>query len=286
MGLFHYTLKKEDWLMKPVKCLVLCLLSLGLICIPTYAGLTSYSFYSTTGANATANSSAGCMYDPKLDALFVGQYFTGTGSRANILGWSMDRNDPTFGTSTPKYYIRERMYANGLRLGGLKSVLGQETYFYGKLYATSDKWNYDYLNFVTRLWVPVNPDGMTVTFPYVTEKAPLYNITGISTTALTAFEDMYNTAANVYAGSDTVTFQPILCEPDGFKVLISGLQALVGVSGVWTDVSGAGKNFYTGGGYSEPAKSIWCGTRYLMRQERFMSAILSVILIRIPGLLI
>jgi hypothetical protein len=247
--------------MKPIKYLVLCLLSLWLMYIPAQAGLTSYSFYTTTGANASGNSSVGCMYDPKLDALFVGQYFTGVGSRSNILGWSMDKNDPTFGTETPKYYIRERIYANGLRIGGLKSVLGQETYFDGKLYTTSDRWGYDSLNFVPRLWVPVNPDGMTITFPYVSEKAPLYNVTGISTTASTAFEDTYNTAANVYAGSDTVTFQPILCESDGFKVLIGGDQALVGVSGVWTDSSGKGPNFYTGGGYSEPAKSIWLNTR-------------------------
>jgi hypothetical protein len=249
--------KGGDSLMKKLLGLSLMLV---LFTTMSFAAITQYSFWTTLGEVKGGNQSNGSLvYNPDLNAAFSASYYTGLGSRACILGWSMDTGDPTFGTTDPKYFIRERMHANGVRLGGYKSVYGQSAHVNGSLYFISDRFNMSNLNFVTRLWCPVNSDSVTVTFPNVSAAFPLYNVTGISSTASTIYEDTWG-GVQLWAGSTTFTLIPVTCEADGRRVIAPGNQALVGMVGVYTDAAGVGTNFYTGGGYSEGSRTIWCNT--------------------------
>ncbi|MCX7920356.1 MAG: hypothetical protein N3A72_12295 [bacterium] len=231
----------------------------------SFAGnIVNYSFLTSLAFNVPgdpSNKVNGCvLYNPILDAAFVGQYFTGTGSRALILGWSMDSTDPTYDSVTPKYIIRERVFPNGDKLVALKSMFGNADMYGGKMHFVCDRWGFDNLNMVPRTYCPVNADSVTVTFPYVSAKYPLYNVTGISTTASTAVEDTWG-GTQLYAGATAFTLIPVTCEANGWCVKLPGTQALVAVTGVFTNATGLGTNFYTGGGFDEAARTIWVNTQ-------------------------
>jgi hypothetical protein len=256
--------KGGDSIMK--KVLGLCLMVV-LLASMSFAAISSYS-YSTQLAGAV-NGDGGnkvngaVVYDPDLDAVFTGQYFSGVGSRANILGWTMNPANPLYASNTPAFYIRDRIYGNGEGFGAVKAIYGASAYYNGNLYFISDRWGFTDLNMVARIWCPVNADSVSVTFPYVTATKPLYNVTGISSTALNPAEDSYNTAAgqNLWPGSTAFLRIPVTSEADGYRVILPGSQALVAMVGVYTDAGGLGTNFYTGGGFSEASKTIWCNTR-------------------------
>jgi hypothetical protein len=253
--------KGGDSIMKKVLGLSLMFV---LFATMSFGAITNYSF-STSLAIAVpgdgGNKNNGCVvYNPILNAAFDGQYFTGAGSRAVILGWSMDPLDPTYGTVTPKYIIRDRMFPNGDQLGALKSMYGNAELKDGKMYFVCDRWGFDNLNMVPRMYAPVNADSVSVTFPFVSSKYPLYNVTGVSTSATTAVEDTWG-GVQLYAGT-AVNTAAFTCEANGWQVnLIGSSDALVGVAGVYTDASGLGTNFYTGGGWDEANRSVWCNTQ-------------------------
>jgi hypothetical protein len=226
----------------------------------TFAATTWYSFLTTLGPNAGVVNGT-VLYNPDLDAVFIGQYFTGVGSRANILGWSVNQSDPTFGTSTPKYYIRERMYNNGMKMGALKSVYGAATYLKGKLYFISDRWNYTNLNMVARLWCPVNADSVTITFPNVSASLPLYAVNGVSSTASTALEDTWGGTQLFASTATTFTLISTISQADGYRVIVPGNQFLAGITGVWTNIDTTlGINFYGNGEVNGPTRTAWCNT--------------------------
>lgn len=237
-----------------------------LLASSTFGATTSYSFLTTLGQNANAAVNGTVVYDPDLDAVFIGQYFTGLGSRSNILGWGFQGEwpdiDSTYGTSTPRYYIRERMYNNGLKMGGLKSVFGAATYLKGKLYFVSDRWGYTDLTMRPRLWCPVNSDSVTVTFPYVTANLPLYAVNGVSSTASTQVEDTWSGTQLYASTATTFTLISTTSQTDGYWVIIPGNQFLAGITGVWTnnDTTALGTNFYTGGEVNGPTRTAWCNT--------------------------
>jgi hypothetical protein len=234
-----------------------------LLASSAFSSMAYYGFWTTCGPSSSGNQVNGTVvYDPDLDAVFVGQYFTTVNNRANILGWSVNQSDPTFGTSTPKYYIRERMYNNGMKLGGLKSVFGAASYLKGKLYFTSDRWGYTDLNMRPRLWCPVNADSVTITFPYVTPNLPLYIVNGISSTASTPLEDTWGGTQLFASAGTTFTLISTTCETDGYRVIIPGNQFLAGIAGVWTnnDTTALGTNFFTGGEVNGPTRTAWCNT--------------------------
>jgi len=227
--------KGGDSVMK--KVLGLCLMVV-LLASMSFAAISTYS-YSTQMAGTVpgdgGNKTNGCVvYNPDLNAVFVGQYFTGAGSRACILGWTMDNLDPLYASNTPKYFIRNRMFANGYKVTALKSIYGSSAYYNNSLYFIGDRYQFDNLNMVGREFCAVNADSVSVTFPNVDADRVLYNVTGVSTAASTIVEDTWG-GAQLYAGA-TTAFHAIVCEANGFKVQAGGAGcALVGVTGIWTD---------------------------------------------------
>jgi hypothetical protein len=208
----------------------------------SFGAITDYSFSTSLAINVPGDGGNKCagtvIYNPDLNAVFVGMYFTGVGSRANMCGWSMDTADITYGTVTPKYIIRDRMFPNGDKMAALKAEYGNGVYQNGKMYFVCDLWMFNNLNMVGRKYSTVNADSVTITFPDVSASYPLYNVTGVSTTALTAVEDTYNTTAGqqLYAGSAVITTAAFTCAANGWQVnLPDNNRALVGVTGVWTD---------------------------------------------------
>jgi len=276
--------KGGDSVMKKVLGLSLMLV---LFVSMSFATMTQYSWLTTLGNNVAGGSltNGAVAYNPVLDATFVGQYFTSAvSSRACILGWSMNPADPTYGTETPKYYIRERMFNNGIKVGGIRTVYGGSEYMNGKMYFMTDLWIYSSQNIVCRMYCPVNADSVSVTFPGVTPTIPLYNVTGVSSTASTAVEDTWG-GVQLYAGS-TTAFNSMSCGANGWApFVVPGDGCMLGgvsgvwtdaytaytrtsttsadnttvfspktplrvVTGVWTNAAGLGQNFYTGPGNS------------------------------------
>jgi hypothetical protein len=244
------------------KSLILGLFVLVLISSFANAAITNYSFLTTTGWNATGNQINGsCIYNPALDAVFNGQYNTSaTANRHNIIGWSVDSTDPTYSTVTPKYFIRNRMYGNGLKLSGLVNNNGRGDLKDGKIYTTADFFLMTNLNFVPREYVPVNADSVTITFPNVSANNPIYSVVGVSSSASNLIEDA-NGAPSLLAANVATTFVSASTDPTGWRVILpSNGRALVAVAGVFTSPTGVAPNYFTGGGFTEAARSIWLNT--------------------------
>jgi hypothetical protein len=229
--------KGGDSIMKKVLGLSLMVV---LLASGAFAAFTSYSYLTSLANNVPGdggNKVNGCVvYNPELNAVFTGEYFTGVGSRAVILGWSLNPADPTYGTTTPKYIIRDRMFPNGLQLTALKSMFGNAEYFNGKLHFVCDRWGFDSLNMVGRTWCTVNADSVSVTYPFVTSDCPLYNVTGVSSSASTIVEDTWG-GAQLYAGA-TTAFLTTTSGAVGFGQFVLPGNAdnmLVGVTGIWTN---------------------------------------------------